>query len=190
MKVLASILAGGFCTRFSYPKFLTLYGNRTLIEILIEEASYAFDQVIIVSGHYHRLLKIYTKVPVIYNRDYPKGMASSIRTTVKFAKEHNFDALCILPSDMPYINKKMLFLLKEYLYREKVEGVSFWYKDRPSPPAIFSHTLFDELLKLDGDKGARAVLKNSKSFYIQGYEDYLIDIDTLDNYIDVITPFI
>ncbi len=187
MKILASILAAGKCNRFGYPKFLSLYGNRPVIKILLEETATVFEEVIVISGYYHDLIKEFVNVPVVFNSDYHEGMASSIRIATFFAENNNFDGICIIPCDMPFVNRKMLKLLKDTFLSGSFDGVSFYKDDNPVVPALFSNNMFQELKKLKGDKGAKKLLLEIKNkYYIKGYEPYLIDIDTVEEYIKTV----
>ncbi len=184
MRIVASVLAGGYCKRFGFPKFMTLYGNRLLIKIILEEVKAVFDDVIVISGYYHNLLKKNINVPVVFNPEYEKGMSSSIKTAVLYAQNNNFDGICIIPSDMPYINRKLLTIAKEKFLTGKYDAVSFCKEEKPVPPVIFSSFVFEELKKLHGDKGAKEVLQKLKrKYYIKGYEPYLFDVDTVKDYI-------
>jgi molybdenum cofactor cytidylyltransferase len=50
---------------------------------------------------------------------------------------------------------------------------------RPRPPALFGKALFDELLVLEGDQGARELIKRGKHVVTSPAE--LVDVDTQED---------
>ncbi len=189
-KILASILAAGKCERFGLPKFLLVYGNKFLLERTIQTTRDIFDDTVVITGYYHNHIeKAIKNIKLIFNADFQKGMSSSIKKTVLYAQENSFDGVCIIPSDMPFLHKDMLQKLRDKFIRENLDAVAFTKNGAPFSPAIFSKKLFPALMKLEGDKGAKAILKKEKNIILlEGYDEYLLDVDTEEDCLKIVFP--
>jgi molybdenum cofactor cytidylyltransferase len=96
------------------------------------------------------------KLSIIENRQFRKGISSSITAGIsEIEKTH--DHAMILLGDMPFIQRDLIdLLLRRYLESGLPLG-AIKGKGRPAHPTIFSRALFPELLILRGDVGARGL---------------------------------
>ena len=112
---------------------------------------------------------------VIHNDDPDAGMSRSVKLGVKHAKEHGAAAVLIALADMPRLTTAHIYRLFDAVDSDDAvvassDGVE------PKPPAVFGRGQFDFLMTLDGDAGARDLVKAGRHVVTSPAE--LIDIDT------------
>ena len=112
---------------------------------------------------------------VLRNDDPSRDMASSVRIGIAAARAHNAQAVLIALADMPRVTATHIYNLLDAVDGPDAvvassDGIS------PKPPAVFGRAQFDFLLTLDGDAGARDLVKAGKHVVTNAAE--LIDVDT------------
>ncbi|MEG3163090.1 nucleotidyltransferase family protein [Sphingomonas sp. PB2P19] len=111
----------------------------------------------------------------IHNDDPAAGMSRSVKLGVQHAKETGAAAVLIALADMPRLTTAHIYrLLDGADSADAVVASSDGVK--PSPPVLFGRERFDFLLTLDGDAGARDLVKAGRHVVTSPAE--LIDIDT------------
>jgi molybdenum cofactor cytidylyltransferase len=120
------------------------------------------------------------KVTMIKNDKAELGLSSSIKIAVE--KYKDFDAIMFINADLPKLDEEELtrFLYYSILNNNKMASM---FTDMPKNPAFFEKEYFDEILKIEGDKGPRELLdKNIKDLY-RYYIDpnQLFEVDTKDD---------
>lgn len=116
--------------------------------------------------------------PVV-NDKAEQGMGSSVALAATLARKTNCDALLITLADMPFVPR----IHFEALLDEWKAGRLISASGRDGvhmPPAIFDAAHFVQLQQSCGDKGARDLLALSQ--IVRCPPDWLIDIDTLDDF--------
>ena len=117
------------------------------------------------------------KVIMIKNDDADKGLSKSVKLAVEyFAK---CDAIVFINADMPNL-PEWEFANFIYLSVLNKNGIAAMYTDDAKNPAYFEKKYFDDLLKLEGDKGARDLLDKNIMHLYRYYINpkYLVDIDS------------
>ncbi|WP_326525556.1 nucleotidyltransferase family protein [Sphingomonas sp.] len=112
---------------------------------------------------------------VIHNDAPDQGMARSVRLGVEYARGAGAKAVLIALADMPRVTAAHIYRLLDAADADDAvvassDGV------RPGPPALFGAGRFDFLLSLEGDAGARDLVRAGKHVVTAPAE--LIDIDT------------
>ncbi|REE80113.1 molybdenum cofactor cytidylyltransferase [Paenibacillus taihuensis] len=94
-------------------------------------------------------------------KDAGKGMSYSLRSGLISLLPEKLDAVLVTLADQPFISASLLKRLV-YVYREdpSVHYVASGYGESVGTPLILNKSLFPQLLELDGDKGARHILKS------------------------------
>jgi molybdenum cofactor cytidylyltransferase len=105
-------------------------------------------------------------------------MGSSIRLGVEKLAE-NSDLILILLSDQPFISKVLLQNMLQTFANSQNSIVSCVYNNTLGVPILFDNSIFPELLKLNGEKGAKSFL------YL--YEGKISTIDFPEGNIDIDT---
>jgi molybdenum cofactor cytidylyltransferase len=79
--------------------------------------------------------------------------------------------------DQPWITADHIDLFAAEFRRSGTSIIAAEYGGTLGVPALFSRELFAELLRLDGDKGARDLIRNSKNAKKISLEEAAFDID-------------
>ena len=180
------ILAAGNSSRLGSPKQLIEFEGQTLIERITETALSISEEVLIVLGGNSELIlpkleRFNNVISTIYNSDWKEGMGTSIRIGVEKLAE-NSDLIIILLADQPFISKVLLQnMLKSYAKTQN-PIVSCTYSNTLGVPILFDKSVFFELLKLNGDKGAKSFLHLYKNrISTIDFPEAIVDIDTLED---------
>ena len=183
------ILAAGAATRMGRPKQLLSYEGRSLILHAVEVALASMSQpIIVVLGAYVEQIKpelMPKAVQVVENSQWQEGMSSSIRAGISMLLKTNskLDAVIISLADQPLVSPQIFNqLIQSYQETQKVI-IASKYNETTGVPALFSNALFPELMQLEGDQGAKALIqKYIDTGLILLIPEAAIDIDTPDDY--------
>lgn len=124
--------------------------------------------------------ELLTMVDIIDNPNWAQGLSSSIHRAVDFAMLHQADGLLIALGDQVAITALDFTQLIQQWDRTRQTTCAFYQQDI-GVPAIFLADDFDALRELDGDSGAKKVLKqrqNANSLTQVELTHAAIDIDT------------
>jgi molybdenum cofactor cytidylyltransferase len=187
------LLAAGASTRMGTPKQLLPAGNASLLDrVLAQTLRSKLDLVVLVlgfeAGEVRRRIRFgrgTLRLKIVENRDYEKGISSSILTGLSFV-EKNYDHAMILLGDMPYITSRVINrLLSGYLESGLALG-ALKVRGKRSHPVIIGRTFFYALHRLTGDQGARDLFTGHRKqvCLVEPGEDYDdTDIDTYEDYL-------
>lgn len=183
------ILAAGASRRMKKPKQLLEYNGETFIRRAVETASQSnFQPVIVVLGaHFDEIKKEIENFECLIARSesWQSGMASSIRAGIEklLAIAPQASAVVISLCDQPLIESRHFSRLTEAFHQTKKPIVASRYRETAGVPALFAREFFTELLKLEGDRGAREIIRN----YPDAVEkvpisEAAVDIDTEEDF--------
>ncbi|WP_177182494.1 NTP transferase domain-containing protein [Paenibacillus sp. OV219] len=101
------------------------------------------------------------KIRITPCKDAVNGMSYSLRSGLTALLPEKMDAVLVALADQPFISASHLKRLV-YVYREdpSLHYVASGYGETVGPPLIMNKSLFPQLLELDGDRGARHILKS------------------------------
>jgi molybdenum cofactor cytidylyltransferase len=163
----AIILAAGASKRLGQPKQLLVYNGETLLEraIRIAGESGAAPVIVVLGANHHQ---INSAIPVdhataIFNSHFELGIASSIHSGVEAIDRltPTSPGALILPCDQLRLSADYLrALLSTFASQTQPTIAASAYADTLGIPAVFPRAAFPQLLALEGDKGARALLLN------------------------------
>jgi molybdenum cofactor cytidylyltransferase len=187
------VLAAGSSSRMGQPKQLLPFKGSTLLDHVLNEAlKSTLDIIVLVLGHDYKKIKegISTdlkqpKIRVVENRDYQKGLSTSIISGLARV-EDRFDHLFIILADMPFVTSGLIdLLIQQFLSSGATLGAVKGEKGR-SHPVIFSRKLYPELRQLKGDMGGRNLFvkyENQVCLVDPGKAHKDMDIDTPEEYL-------
>lgn len=185
--VAAVILAAGTSTRMGRPKLLLAYHGVPLIRRAVETAvrGGCTEAVVVLGADQDRYQSHVQGLPasrIVVNPDFARGMGGSIRVGIE-ALNPDTRAAIILLADQPFIDDDVIARLIDTYVTSKAKIVACTYGGVRGAPVLFDRALFLELLLLDGDQGARHVLKEYPRHVttIEISRDAATDIDTPDD---------
>ncbi|MGH9598177.1 MAG: nucleotidyltransferase family protein, partial [Edaphobacter sp.] len=176
MGIGAVVLAAGASKRLGEPKQLVWLGEETLLERSVRVAQEAgcSPVIVVVGADYANVLanSVLGDVVMVINDQWEEGMASSIRLGVRALGIAAKDAegVVLMTCDQPAVTAKHLSRLML-----RVEVKASRYAGRNGIPAFFPARYFDQLMKLEGDAGARELLAEARYEELENGE---LDVDT------------
>jgi len=183
------ILAAGSSSRLGKPKQLLPYDDKNLLQHAVEAAVYSnANSVILVLGANEDLIsKEIDKMNahIIENKEWEEGMGSSVRIGLNTLQKISplAEAVIFMVCDQPYVSSS---LLNDLIHTQKETGKSIVicnYGEATGPPALFHRSLFNELMQLKGDAGARKIIQqHSDEVATILFTKGKIDIDTKEDY--------
>lgn len=185
------ILAAGNSSRLGLPKQLLRYKDKSLLRRIVESAlEVRASEVIAVLGFSSdRMQHDFEGLPVrtVLNREWPEGIASSIRAGMNAVHPQSEAALISL-CDQPAVTPELLSRLISLCSREKPIAATE-YNRILGVPACFDRSIFPELLLLQGDTGAKKVIARDKTrVAAYPFPRAAMDLDTLEDYENLRVP--
>ncbi len=182
----AIILAAGASRRLGHPKQLVLVDGETLLARTMRMAHMAgADPIMVVLGGNQASIDAvvdFTDAHRVINADWEQGIATSIRRGIEAleALSAEASAVLLLACDQPYLTASHLRWLLDAYDRGLGSGiVASRYRGVPGIPAVLPKAYFAALRGLQGDTGARHILRSQDSNLM--WVDFLggeFDIDT------------
>ena len=164
----AILLAAGQSKRLrSENKLTKIYKKKPLINHSLQTLHKSkVDKVIIVLGHQHKklkkILKKNKKNVFIFNRDYKKGMASSIKIGLKKISR-NDKGFIVVQSDMPFIKKTDINRIYNSIKLKKYLVYVLKFKNKIGNPIGFDISLTKKFNNIKGKLGAKFMVKRLKN---------------------------
>ena len=179
--ITAIVMASGFSKRMGLNKLLMKYNDKFLIEHTLEKISQCdFAEKIIVT-QYEEIEKLTNNFKVVINENAHKGQSESIKLGVKSSEK--CDGYMFFVADQPLINQKDIEKLIRVFRENKDFIVIPKYKEKHGNPVIYPSLYKEEILRLEGDKGGKSIIKSSNKIkYVEVEEDTLFDIDNKDDF--------
>jgi molybdenum cofactor cytidylyltransferase len=183
------ILAGGNSSRLGRPKQLLLYEGETLLQHCINVSTAMLTgPVVAVLGANADLLEHEVndnRVKWVINPAWQEGMATSIRCGLEdlLARFPALAAVIVMVCDQPFVSASLLRELTDAYEKSKKQIVAASYAGTIGTPALFDQSMFQSLLALEGDAGAKKLMKENAGFLATvAFPMGTLDIDTEADY--------
>ena len=183
------ILAAGASTRLGQPKQLLIYKGNSLIFNTVEIAvNSGCSPIIVVLGAYADLILPEISnfpVKIVENSNWQEGMNTSIRAGINLLQttQEIIEAVIIMVCDQPFLSTNLIQKMIDIYYLKSNPIVASEYAGTLGVPALFSSSLFPEMLNLKTDKGAKQIINKYASQVITvDFPIGEIDIDTFTDY--------
>ena len=164
----AILLAAGQSKRMkSENKLIKLYKNKPLINYSLNVLKKSkANKIIIVLGHQYKevrkIIKKNKKIIFTYNKNYKKGMASSIKMGLKKVSK-NDKGFIVAQSDMPFVKLSDINKICRSIKTKKFLVHALKYKNRLGNPIGFDISLIKKFKNIKGQFGAKFMVKRLKN---------------------------
>ena len=154
------------------------------------------DEIIIVLGHEKDLIRniigLNRKIKFVYNKDFKKGISSSIKIGLKSISKKS-EAFFISLGDMPNVNQNIYNKLiksrfkynKKLKLQHKKEIVIPTFEGKNGNPILFSKFMKDKIMLVKNDLGASEIIKLNKEKILNvplNNKSIFLDFDTPDSF--------
>ncbi len=186
------VLAAGSSSRLGRPKQLLRVSGRPLLERTLDIVGPTdlYPRVLVLGAVADEIeAEVDTDTfSVVRNPDYETGQASSLRVGLA-ALPDDIDGAIVLLGDQPLVQPWLLDALVEKFEPDTHVAVRPRYSDGPGNPVLLSRSIFPELMHLEGDVGARDVLRRHRDAILDiDWSRYRAprDVDTEENYAELL----
>lgn len=185
-RVAAIVLAAGASSRMGTAKQLLDLGGRSLVRHAAEVAyASGCSPVIVVVGAQAEAVRaelLGLAARIVHNAEWQEGLASSLRSGVRNLPADAAAAI-LMPCDQPAISPDLLEQLIRRWRETSAPIVACHYDGIRGAPALFTRERFAQLLALEGDVGARALLAQAADgVETVEFPDGRFDLDTPEDW--------
>jgi molybdenum cofactor cytidylyltransferase len=165
IRVDAVVLAAGRSSRMGGPnKLMALFDGRPLVSRTAEIAGASrAGEVVVVTGHQEqRVTTALAGLAIrrVHNPSFASGLAGSLKTGVR-ALSAQADGALIMLGDMPEVSATNLdTLISAFVKAGGSAIVRATHNGKRGNPVILPKSLFPEVMKLEGDTGARHIVES------------------------------
>jgi molybdenum cofactor cytidylyltransferase len=159
----AMILAAGESKRMGKPKLLLPFGDKTIIETIVEKVvSSNVEKTLVILGSDREKIEEKIKnypAKIVYNRDFRSGMLSSVQCGFKALPEE-IRAVLVVLGDQPNISTTVINKLID-AYKSSRKGIvlPFYNKER-GHPVLIDVKYREEVENLSPEVGLRGTVYN------------------------------
>ncbi|MEM8859053.1 MAG: nucleotidyltransferase family protein [Chloroflexota bacterium] len=192
ISVLGVVLAAGASSRMGTSKMALKWGESTVLETTLRNASLSsVTDILLVTGGYLELIECLPGVRTqsqVHNSNYATGeMISSIKLALNWIESRDFqpDGVFVLPGDMPLISDEMIDQLIDRWQASPTMIVAPIYDQKRGHPVLFPYEIFQQFKTLPAESVPRDLLKRfqDRMIFVEIADPaVLIDIDTPEAY--------
>ena len=182
------VLAAGASTRMGRQKLtLPLADGRPLVRAAVEQVLAAdLDDVVVVLGREAEAVASALRglpIRTVVNPRYAEGQSTSLRAGLD-ALAQDTEAAVVALGDQPLPDPRLLRQLVEAFWTSGRPIVAPVYRDGRGNPVLFASSVFDELRRVEGDRGGRPVIARDPARVAEVPVDAPMptDIDTPEDY--------
>jgi molybdenum cofactor cytidylyltransferase len=188
------VLAAGASSRMGEPKQLLRYQKETLLGRAIRAAlETKLGPIIVVVGSHADAMQseiAALNVKIVVNQSWQEGMGSSIRCGLQALATEvtgGTEAAILMLCDQPFVTSDVIRRLADAYVTSGALVVASEYETNGEKtlgaPALFSRSLFPELMALHGAEGAKRVIaRHVAETLVIAMPEAAFDVDTPDDY--------
>jgi len=180
------VLAAGGSRRFGKPKQLLEWKGKPFLWHVIHKGLLSgLDPIVVVTGANHELVEdAISGLPVmqVHNPDWERGLSTSVRRGLEKIADQ-IGAAVFLMSDVPQVPVQLIEKL--ILAHRMKSGFIFSAATQGQyiNPVLFDRRCFEDLLKLEGDRGGKVLFQKYPVEAIEwGNAEEVKDIDRKEDY--------
>lgn len=185
-KIDAVVMASGFSKRMGKNKLSLSYRGKTLLESTLEKISHIPFNKVIICGREKWVEELADKYNFKYscNSFADLGQSESIKLGIK---NSSGEGISFFPGDQPLLSENTILNLYYEFQKTNLITIPAVEEDKFSP-VFFPESKKDELLKLEGDAGGKAVIKKTSVVNLVKFpsKEEFKDIDTIEDYMYII----
>lgn len=161
----AIVLAAGGSSRYGQCKQLVEINGSSLVRLAVDKLSALFpiDRItVVVGGNSKAVARAVSDLPVniVHNKHWQQGLASSLKAGIN-TLEPGCRAVMITLCDQALVTEKHLRQLLDLWLADPTSIIAGGYAGTIGTPAVIPAEFYPQLLALEGDAGAKSVLKNN-----------------------------
>jgi molybdenum cofactor cytidylyltransferase len=182
-KLDAIVLAAGGSTRLGRPKQLVTYRRSALILRMTRLArGSVHGRVIVILGDQQQRLRSLLRrrargVIIVGNAHWPDGLATSLQAGLKRVSPTASGILVLLVDQAKLVSADIDRLIAGWR-RHPTKAAAAFYNGRAGAPAIIPRRWFKEVRTLQGDRGARHLLRSVGDVSLVEMPAAQFDVDT------------
>lgn len=184
------LLAAGASNRLgNSPKQLLEFRGKTLIRRAAENAlaSECEKNCVVLGANAGKIKREIEDLPIeiVFNENWQTGMSSSLKCGLEKLLElaPNLFASVVMLGDQPLVDAKIINRLIEVFLATQKPIIASQYAETVGVPAIFARSMFDELMNLSADGGAKQIIKkHAASVEKIPAPEAAFDVDTREDY--------
>jgi molybdenum cofactor cytidylyltransferase len=185
------ILAAGMSTRFGQPKQLAGFRGKPLILRTLNTVLRSdLHTVVLVLGHRHKAvaaalgkIRENPRLQIVVNHRFREGQSTSLISGVQRVMDR-FSSVMFLVADQPMLDTATINRLLGQFWASGKEICVPVCHGRRGNPVIFGDRMYDRILAIQGDTGARSIIDAHPDSVLRVEIDHplaLFDIDTPDD---------
>lgn len=186
----AAVLAAGASTRMGTCKLTRPFAGSTLLERALRAARgcAAAETVVVTGAHRDAVARSVQELGAreAFNPSWERGQSTSVRTAARFAAARGYDLLLVMVADQPYVEAAHLDALLRAYATGGAHACVTQGAQRRGNPCLFDWTCFPLLEELEGDEGARSMLRAHPELAVHAVPAadarVLDDVDTPDEH--------
>ena len=175
---LAVILAAGEGSRFNAPehKLATKLAKKPLIWWAATHALAAgFVEVLVIEGSVPVSPLVPDAVSIVHNHDWADGQSRSLQVAVHYANMAGYESMVVGLADQPFVPPEAWRLVAA-----SPSAIAVAKFDKQATPPVRLHSDVWGLLPLDGDEGARGLLRSRPEMVTEvTCPGSAVDVDTV-----------
>lgn len=182
------VLAGGTSSRLGRPKQLLELDGRPVLQHVVDAARAAgLDEVVVVLGHRADDIAAAIELPpsarTTYNPRFAEGQSTSLAAGLSAASPGSRAAVVLL-GDQPRLGAEVIRTVVETYLQTGAKVVRASWGGTPSHPVLFDRSVWEAVQAVEGDRGARDLLKANPDWEVRVEvgEAPPGDLDTWDDY--------
>ena len=189
------VLAAGMSQRFGQTKQLLRLQDKYLLEWVLDAAlASRLSKIVLVLGHEHeRIMQklgsriIRPRLQVVINERYAEGQSHSLRAGL-FVVHQQVSSVMFLLGDQPRVQSATIDYLLD-CFRQSPKSICVpVYRGKRGNPTIFDRSMFGKLMAIEGDIGARTIIREHPNCILKVEVDgpeCLADIDIPSDYEEI-----
>lgn len=187
-RLAAVLLAAGAARRYGRPKQLERHAGQSLVRGAAEAALAVSETLIVVTGHEAAAVEdALAGLPLqcLHCTDWALGMGHSMAAAFRVLARapDPFDGALLCLADQPLVRAAALQELVALWHGRPGDIVVSDYGAQRGPPAVFPARLFAALATLEGDAGARELLRQHRDeVRTMPMPEAALDIDTPEDW--------